>query len=172
MFPTTDHSTDTRKSYGHDHHFDHVVQFYTEDGPFLDELSRSVGAALGAGDSAVVIATRAHLEGLTRRLRACGLDTAKMIEAGRYVPLDARETLSEFMLEGWPDPARFREVVGPVIERAKLAAEGDIPHVFAFGEMVALLWAEGKSRLCSPVGTALERPCPGRTFFLCNARTP
>ena len=35
----------------------HVVQFYAEDTFLLDKLSRFAGTALGAGDSAVVIAT-------------------------------------------------------------------------------------------------------------------
>jgi len=54
------------------------------------------------------------------------------------------------MLEGWPDAARFIEVIGGVIERAKSAAEGDDPRVFAFEAMAALLLAEGKS------GSALQ----------------
>jgi len=45
---------------------------------------------------------------------------------------------------------RFADVVGGVIERAQLAAEGDDARVFAFQEMAALLWAEGKS------GSALQ----------------
>jgi PAS domain S-box-containing protein len=134
----------------HSNHSDHVVQFYVDDGPFLDSLSRSIGTALGAGDSAVVIATTDHRDGLARRLKARGLDIARVIETGRYIPLDAAETLSKFMLEGWPEAARFGEVIGSVIERARSAAEGDRSRVFAFGEMVALLWAEGKS------GSALQ----------------
>ena len=43
----------------------HIVQFYAEDGFLLDKLSRFVGTALGAGDSAVVIATKAHRDGLS-----------------------------------------------------------------------------------------------------------
>src|SRR6266853_515610 len=131
-------------------HSDHQVQFYVEDSSFLDSLSRLIGTALGGGDSAVVIATRTHLGGLTGRLRARGLETERAVETGRYIPLDSRPTLSEFMLEGWPDAARFAEVVGGIIERAKSAAEGDDPCVFAFEEMGALLWAEGKP------GSALE----------------
>jgi signal transduction histidine kinase len=72
------------------------------------------------------------------------LDTERAVEAGRYIPLDARQALSEFLLEGWPRAARFAEVVSGVIERAKSTGEGDDPRVFAFEEMAALLWAEGK----------------------------
>ena len=126
------------------HRSEHSVQFYVEDAALVDSLSRSIGTALGTGDSAVAMATKAHLDGLERRLKARGLDLRKVIETGRYIPWDARETLSKFTLEGWPDAARFAEVIGNVIERARSAAEGDDPRVFAFGEMVALLWAEGK----------------------------
>jgi len=51
-------------------HTAHVVQFYGEDRFLLDELSRFIGNALGAGKPAVVIATREHREGLNERLRA------------------------------------------------------------------------------------------------------
>ena len=43
------------------------------------------------------------------------------------------------MVDGTPDPHRFAETVGPVIRTART---GD-RRVLAFGEMVALLWAEG-----------------------------
>ena len=129
----------------HSHNSNHVVQFYVEDAALLDTLSRSVGTALGAGDSAVVIATEPHLNALARRLTARGLDLTKAIATGRYVPLDSRETLSKFMISGWPDAARFANVVGGVINRAMSAAKGDNPRVFAFGEMVVHLWTEGKS---------------------------
>ena len=75
----------------------HAVQFYSEDKSLLDELSRMIGTALGAGDGAIVIATKAHRDGLAQRLQALGLDTARAIEQGRYVVLDAAETLAKFM---------------------------------------------------------------------------
>jgi len=122
----------------------HVVQFYGEDRFLLDELSRFIGTALGAGDAAVVIATKEHRDGLTQRLHARGLDTAKGVAQGRYFCLDAAETLEKIMPDGWPDAVRFAEVVSGLIARATTAAEGEPRRVAAFGEMVALLWAEGK----------------------------
>ena len=52
----------------------HVVQFYGDDGFLLDELSRFIGTALGAGEAALVIATKEHRDGLARRLKMWGLD--------------------------------------------------------------------------------------------------
>ena len=128
---------------GNSLHDTHSVQFYDEDAVLLEGLSQFVGDSLGADGSAVVVATRAHREGLTQRLEVRGVDTATAIEQGRYIVLDAAETLSKFMLEGWPDPARFAAVMGDVVARAKEAA-GPNGHLAAFGEMVAILWAQGK----------------------------
>src|ERR1700730_7670473 len=122
----------------------HVVRFYSDDSVFLDTLHRSVEAVLKAGDAAIIIATEPHRDGLTSRLKAGGLDTSRAIEDGRYVSLDAAETLSRFMSGGAPDPASFANVIGNHIMQARNAAEGSGARVSAFGEMVAVLWGEGK----------------------------
>ena len=100
----------------------HVVQFYSDDSFLLDALSKFVGTALGAGDSAIVIATPSHVDGLDQRLRARGLDIAKSARCGRYVALDAAETLAKFMHKGQPDPELFLKTVGHVVARASAAA--------------------------------------------------
>ena len=102
-----------------DNHTGHSVQFYADDSFLLDGLSRCTGTALGAGDAAIVLATQAHREALERRLQARGLSTAKAIRQGRYIVLDAAETLQRFMLEGFPDAARFREGLSSVVVRAR-----------------------------------------------------
>lgn len=126
-------------------HGAHTVQFYAEDTFLLDELSRLIGAALGVGDAAVVIATKAHRDGLAQRLNSLGFDTARAAEQGRYVALDAAETLAKFMRDGVPDAALFTEVLGSVLGQAAAVAGGKTPRSAAFGEMVALLWAKGNA---------------------------
>src|SRR5579863_3028535 len=118
----------------------HVVQFYSEESFLLDELGDFIGTALTGGNSAVVIATQRHREGLAQKLINQGLDLADAIASGRYIALDAAETLARFMVAGLPDAAQFKKVVGSVMARA---AEDEDHRVVAFGEMVALLWAEG-----------------------------
>jgi signal transduction histidine kinase len=49
------------------------------------------------------------------------------------------------MVGGHPDPALFTDVIGSAIASAAACVPGDYPRVAAFGEMVTLLWAEGKS---------------------------
>src|SRR5262245_15087484 len=86
-------SWDERRSHAHS------VQFYEDDDFLLDALSRFIGAALLAGDSALVIATKSHRAGLARRLTSRGLDLAPAITRSRYLSLDAAETLSTFMMD-------------------------------------------------------------------------
>jgi PAS domain S-box-containing protein len=122
----------------------HAVQFYTEDSSLLESLCRFVGGALGAGDAAVVVATQAHRDGLETRLSAHGFDIAKARQEGRYVPLDAAATLSDLSVSGELDAARFAELMGGTIERARTSTPDGRRNVVAFGEMVALLWVQSR----------------------------
>ena len=122
----------------------HVVKFYAEDESLIDSLSRFIGSALVAGRTAVVIATDDHRNDLAQHLKDRGFDISGALKRGRFISLDAEETLSKFMLEGWPDQARFAATVGGIIAKAQGAAVGENPRVVAFGEMVNLLWSQGK----------------------------
>jgi PAS domain S-box-containing protein len=125
----------------------HVVQLYTDDGFLIDVLSRFVGGALAVGDGAVVVATRSHRVALERRLSANGLDAAKAILRGRFVVLDATETLPKFMVNGSVDDQRFNDIIGGVLRQVRSAVDGKERRIAVFGELVALLWAEGKPQM-------------------------
>jgi signal transduction histidine kinase len=120
---------------------EHFVQFYEQDDFLLDEVSGFIGAGLQVGQAGVVIATRQHLDGLKQRLKTDRGFTGAALDGDRYIALDAAATLPKFLIDGRPDEGRFADVIGPVIE---LAAQNGNRPVRAFGEMVALLWAEGK----------------------------
>jgi DNA-binding NarL/FixJ family response regulator len=122
------------------HH--HEVGFYSTDRCLLDDLTQFIGAALKAGNAAIVVATGSHRDSLLPRLHSYGLDMGAAIEQGRYIALDAADTLSTFMVNGMPDPARFAEGFGNLILTAARATMGS-PHVAIFGECVHLLWAQG-----------------------------
>jgi signal transduction histidine kinase len=117
----------------------HAVQFYEHEAYLLDSVTDYLGSALARKNAGILIATAAHRDGVAQRLTARGLDVVSAGAQGRYVALDARDTLSTFMVDGWPDPARFDDTVGTLVAKTRERA----PHVNAFGEMVALLWAEG-----------------------------
>jgi DNA-binding NarL/FixJ family response regulator len=123
----------------------HVVGFYSNDRRLLDHLTQFVGAALKAGNAAIVAATESHRDSLLLRLQAYGVDVDAAIEQGRYIALDAAETLSAFMVKDSPDPVRFLELLGDLIVTATEAANGEHPRVSFFGECVHLLWAQGNA---------------------------
>src|SRR3989475_9032712 len=127
----------------HDHD-GHVVQLYTDDGFLIDVLSRFIGGALAVGDAAVVLATASHREELERRLSARGLDIAKASLQGRYVAVDAKETLTRLIVDGSVDETRFNDIIGGVLKRARTAIHSKDCRIAVFGELVALLWAEGR----------------------------
>jgi CheY-like chemotaxis protein len=118
---------------------EHFVQFYENDEFLTDSASGFIGAALRAGGTAVAACTPEHCRALERKLTTCGIDVAEWQASGRYVVLDARETLSRFMVGRSIDPKRFDEFVGGAI--GSILKSGGRLH--AFGEMVALLWADG-----------------------------
>ena len=123
----------------------HIVQLYTDDRFLVDVLSRYIGGALAVGDGAVVVATTSHQQELAKRLSARGLDTDRAAAQGRYVVLDASELMQRFIVNGTIDPARFNESIGNILRRVRATIDRDA-RIAVFGEMVALLWAEGKSQ--------------------------
>jgi signal transduction histidine kinase len=134
-----------RGSWSQHGHHQHGVQFYSQDKFLLEELSEYIGNALRAGDAAVVVATDTHRNCLLQWLTAQGLDVAALIEQGHLVVTDAAELLAEFMSDGWPNKERFNDAVGTIVANALACATGGQPRVAVFGEMVALLWAQGKT---------------------------
>ena len=121
----------------------HEVQLYSSEELFLDRFTRFIGAALRVGDAVVVVATRSHRDALFQRLLADGLDVTAAVDQGRYIPLDAADTLATFMVNDVPDPVQFREITSALLTAAKNAARGKQPHVAACGECAPLLWQRG-----------------------------
>ena len=121
-------------------HNDHFVQFYENDEWLLKAVSAFIGAGLGAGDGGIVIATQEHRDALEKQLLVQGINVTGVKARGQYVSLDAVETLSKFMVRDLPDRDLFNEVIGGLVVKTTKGERG----LRAFGEMVALLWAEGK----------------------------
>jgi signal transduction histidine kinase len=123
----------------------HGVQFYSHDSFLLEELSEYIGNALRAGDPAVVVATETHRNSLLQWLMSQRLDIAALVEQERLIVTDAVQLLETLMRDGWPNQDLFNEIVGGVVAKALARTAGARPRVAVFGEMVALLWAEGKA---------------------------
>ena len=109
-------------------------------------MAQFIGTALKAGNAAIVVATKSHQDSLIRRLEAYGLDTGRAIEQGRYIALDAADTLSTFIVNDVFDSGQILESFGNLILRAAAAAKGEHPRVALFGEVADLLWKRGNSK--------------------------
>jgi DNA-binding NarL/FixJ family response regulator len=123
----------------------HEAGFYSDDASLLDGFTQFIGAALKAGNAVIVVATELHRGSLPPRLQAHGLDIRTAVEQGRYISLDAADTLSTFMVNDQPDPVRFLKVAGDLVLTAEKAAKGEHPRVAACGECAPLLWAQGNA---------------------------
>lgn len=120
---------------------EHVCQIYESDEVFMNLLESFVTHGIKSGDSVIIIATENHRNALNLRLKAQGFDLDKLYVTDQYIPLDAQATLSNFQVDNWPDEALFIHTVTILLNRAKKHGR----KVRAFGEMVAILWANGYS---------------------------
>jgi signal transduction histidine kinase len=126
----------------------HSVQFYYDDRFLIRSLSAFIQTALQEGRPAIVVATREHRFDCAAALRHNGIHLSPAIEEGRYLALDASDTLDQFLVGGSPDPKLFQQVIGEVISTSAncAGAEGKrgSARVAIFGEMVALLLQRGQ----------------------------
>jgi DNA-binding NarL/FixJ family response regulator len=123
----------------------HEVLFYSDDTCLCDQLTQCVKAVLDGGNAAIVVATDRHREKLLPALLARGVDTGIAAKQGRCILLDSVGTLSTFMVNGWPDPARMSEAVGGLFTRAAKALKREHARVFVGGQCAPILWARGNS---------------------------
>jgi DNA-binding NarL/FixJ family response regulator len=121
----------------------HEVVFCSGEPVLTESLTRFIAAAQMAGDSAIVLATKSHLDDLSEQLRAAGLPVDEAIKRGSFIPLEVTEVLSSFMVDGMPDPLRFFPASTAIIDTALRAATGPRPRVVACGEGGGLLLAQG-----------------------------
>lgn len=115
----------------------HAVQFYNDDVFLIDAVCAFIKAGSEEGATILVIATEKHREEVHNAVQA--IENAGI--TGQVVYFDAAELLSGFMIQGWPNETRFISTVGGIIEQTALKGP-----VRIYGEMVAVLWAEGKTR--------------------------
>jgi len=108
------------------------VRIYADDDELLDTVVPFLAEGLEAGDPAVVIARRAHLDEIDARLMSELLVTA-----------EADETLAAISSDAGIAHADFERVVGSMLERVTAELPGRTPRVY--GEMVDVLVERGET---------------------------
>jgi DcmR-like sensory protein len=140
---------------------DHLVQIYENDEIFLHALEGFTGNGLLAGESVIIIATDSHLKALESRL-SDGFDVNKLKSADRYIPFNADEALSEFMIKGRVDQFLFTKFITKALTRARTSST----KTRAFGEMVALLWNRGQREATFALEYLWTEFCKSEKFSL------
>ena len=122
----------------------HIVQFYENDSFLCETVADFLADGIRAGQPVVIIATEPHRKDIALRLKAKGLDTEGSMRRESCLWLDARETLTTFMVGTTPDRDLFYARVGAALESSRRST----PHsgVRAYGEMVDLLWKDGNAK--------------------------
>ncbi len=118
---------------------EHFVQFYDSDEFIINSVSEYIIHGLKMGQTCIVAATRPHLDEIEVLIEEFGSPVERAKADGRYIPLDAKQTLDLFMADDRPDPDLFASVIGSLIRDAA-ARSGSIR---VYGEMVGVLAAGG-----------------------------
>jgi anti-sigma regulatory factor (Ser/Thr protein kinase) len=128
--------------------FEHVVGFYATDDDLIAWVATQLADALTDDDALVLLATDAHRTALDQVLCECGVPTAQLRRQGRYLSLDAAETLATFMKGAQPNARAFTSAIRAIMHSVRGSGE-----IRIFGEMVACLWGSGNVH----AGIELER---------------
>jgi MEDS: MEthanogen/methylotroph, DcmR Sensory domain len=119
----------------------HTVQFYRDDQARLAGGVDYVVTALKERATVVYVDSKAHLEGLARKLEAFGLRAA--IERGHFIALDVyRDVLPNIMVGGMPDAAHLARLFDDAAMAASSPGRTDRRLALA-GEIAPVLCAEG-----------------------------
>jgi hypothetical protein len=118
----------------------HPCHFYRDDAALASTVARFLAPAFSEGQAMVIFSTPAHLAAIEKRLRAEALDVDGARSRGQYVAKDARVVMEALVEGDVPTAERFDAVVGSHIERAS----HEFGAVRAFGEIVSLMWRDGK----------------------------
>jgi CheY-like chemotaxis protein len=116
--------------------FRHEVQFYPDDVFLIEAVSSFVKTSLYEGAMVIIIATEHHRKALQDLI-----NFSYPIHESRAVFYDAEATLATFMRDDWPNKTLFTKEMGLILQQAALTGPARV-----FGEMVAVLWAQGKLR--------------------------
>ena len=116
-------------------HRRHGVHFYRQFDEVAPAIAEELIGAARAGEAVLVVAAPDHRRSIEQALAGSGV-----LDSGRYVALDAADTLASFMSGEDLDGAAFAAAVGEPVAELSERHSG----VTVFGEMVDLLWAAGK----------------------------
>lgn len=119
---------------------EHPCSFYSEDSVLAATVAAFLAPAFAARQALIAIGTPEHLAAIEEQLRSSGHDIDGARASGQYASMDAEWALQQLTAHGMPTAERFDAILGPHITRAA----NEYGSVRAFGEIVSLLWRDGR----------------------------
>jgi signal transduction histidine kinase len=119
--------------------YSHVVKFYESEDALVSLVGDFLARGVSDGEPLVIIARQSRHSAFMTALRARGVDFDHVLTSGRLTLLDAKATLSGFMIGSLPDSELFMDHVGDLVSRT-IERHGSVR---AYGEMVDVLWQDG-----------------------------
>lgn len=114
---------------------EHFVQFYQDDTFIVDSVAEYFVHCLKSNGTGIAVATTIHLEEIGKKIIGFGVDLESARKEGRFIELEAEETLAMLLVDGVVDHELFFQVIGSVVERS--AEQGR--EIRIFGELVNVL---------------------------------
>ena len=127
----------------HEAHQHHAVQFYDDEKTLYATVAGFLGQGLVDEQPAILIAAAAHCGPILYELKGQMLDVEQARRSGDLIVLDAGEMLAQFMRNDVPSADAFESSVGDLIRRL-LVKRSKPTLIRAYGEMVDVLWKDGK----------------------------
>jgi len=121
----------------------HEAVFYSTKEQSVDDWVSTAEDALTSGATFIVLAFDERRHRLQAVLEARGVNVARAIRDGRFIAMDVEEAISQWMVDGMPDEARFWPAVTSVMLAAARASTSERPHVVACGECAPSLCEQG-----------------------------
>jgi signal transduction histidine kinase len=120
----------------------HQVQFFGDASVLANRVATYFAEGLVNGGVALAIAHADHHGPIERALRTRGFDTDGLRARDALLLIDAEACLAGFMRGNETDVARFRATIGATVLAAIQRADGRPVRIY--GEMVDVLWAQGR----------------------------
>ncbi len=121
----------------------HVVQFYESDDFLYEAVASFLVAGLHAGQPVLVVATEPHREGIRQRLAVHGYEVPSLGRSGAVTFVDAETMLATFVADGNVDARLFNRELEARLASCRQGRDGTTVRVF--GEMVDVLWRDGRA---------------------------
>jgi anti-sigma regulatory factor (Ser/Thr protein kinase) len=118
----------------------HIVDFYGDEQDLALRIAHHLAGALANEGSAIAVTTPSRRQQLVDAMGVLGFDVERAQQDGTLVLLDAAETLDRLLVDGHLDAGRFDATVGQLLRSCSQPDRP--PHIF--GEIVALLWEDGR----------------------------